>query len=82
MMGTIMFFIVLRFRKHNHAEGWLFGLYCFLAGLERFIVEFFRAKDDRFFGTLTVAQLIAIGFALFGAIWMSMRWNPAQRVRA
>ena len=77
LMGTIMFFIVWKLRKQVHGEGWLFGLYCFLAGLERFIVEFFRAKDDRFFAMgLTAAQLIAIAFALFGAIWMVMRWYP------
>jgi phosphatidylglycerol:prolipoprotein diacylglycerol transferase len=76
-MGTIMFFIVLRFRKHNHGNGWLFGLYCFLAGIERFIVEFFRAKDDRFLGGgLTIAQLIAIVFALFGAGLMAVKWSP------
>jgi phosphatidylglycerol:prolipoprotein diacylglycerol transferase len=47
-----------------------------MQGIERFIVEFFRAKDDRFFAYgLTTAQLIAIGFALFGAIWMYMRRN-------
>ena len=79
MMGAIMFFIVLRFRKHSHGEGWLFGLYCLLAGLERFIVEFFRAKDDRFLGGgFTLAQLIAIGFALFGAAWMMYKWNPSR----
>jgi phosphatidylglycerol:prolipoprotein diacylglycerol transferase len=77
LMGTIMFFIVLRFRKHNHGNGWLFGLYCFLAGVERFIVEFFRAKDDRFLGGgLTIAQLIAIVFALFGAGLMAAKWAP------
>ena len=78
-MGTIMFFIVLRLRNHKHGDGWLFGLYCVLAGIERFIVEFFRAKDDRFFAAgLTVAQLIAIAFALFGAIWMMVKWNPPR----
>ena len=78
LMGTIMFFIIFHFRDHKHREGWLFGMYCFLAGVERFIVEFFRAKDDRFFmGGITTAQLIAIGFALFGAVWMLLRWNPA-----
>lgn len=77
LMGTVMFFIVLRFRKHNHGDGWLFGLYCFLAGIERFIVEFFRAKDDRFLGGgLTIAQLIAIVFALFGAGLMMVKWAP------
>jgi phosphatidylglycerol:prolipoprotein diacylglycerol transferase len=75
LMGAIMFFIVWKFRKSVHGHGWLFGLYCFLAGIERFIVEFFRAKDDRFFAAgLTAAQLIAIAFALFGAIWMFLRW--------
>jgi len=79
VMGAIMFFIVLALRKHKHAEGWLFGVYCFLAGLERFIVEFFRAKDDRFFvGGLTAAQMIAIAFALFGAIWMAVKWAPTR----
>lgn len=78
LMGTIMFFIILRFRKQPHGDGWLFGLYCLLAGVERFIVEFFRAKDDRFLGGgLTLAQLIALGFAVFGATWMATRWKPA-----
>jgi phosphatidylglycerol:prolipoprotein diacylglycerol transferase len=82
-MGAIMFFIVLALRKHKHADGWLFGVYCLLAGIERFIVEFFRAKDDRFFaGGLTAAQLIAIAFALFGAIWMAVKWNPARTAKA
>jgi phosphatidylglycerol---prolipoprotein diacylglyceryl transferase len=80
LMGTVMFFIVLRFRKHDHGDGWLFGLYCLLAGLERFIVEFFRAKDDRFLpGGLTAAQLIAIIFALFGAILMAVKWSPRAK---
>ncbi|HUQ48269.1 MAG TPA: prolipoprotein diacylglyceryl transferase family protein [Gemmatimonadaceae bacterium] len=76
LMGFIMFMILWRVRDHKHAVGWLFGFFCFLQGLERFIVEFFRAKDDRFFAYgLTTAQLIAIGFALFGALWMYMRRN-------
>ncbi|MEP6905140.1 MAG: prolipoprotein diacylglyceryl transferase family protein [Gemmatimonadales bacterium] len=79
-LGFIMFVILWRFRDHKHAEGWLFGFYCVLAGLERFIIEFFRAKDDRFFaGGLTAAQLIAIAFAIGGAIWMSMRWNVTPK---
>ena len=77
-MGTIMFFIVLRLRKHSHGDGWLFGVYCLLAGIERFIVEFFRAKDDRFFGVLTVAQLIALGFAVFGLALMAYKWSPRR----
>ncbi len=75
-LGFVMFLILWRFRKHTHAEGWLFGLYCVLAGIERFIIEFVRAKDDRFFGPLTMAQVIAIAFAVGGVAWMWMRRNP------
>ena len=66
VMGFIMFAILWRYRDHEHAEGWLFGLYCVLAGAERFIVEFFRAKDDRFFGIFTMAQMIAIAIFFVG----------------
>src|SRR5829696_7028262 len=74
-MGFIMFLILWRYRDHKHAEGWLFGLYCVLAGAERFIVEFFRAKDDRFFGPLSSAQLVAVGFIVVGSAIMAVRWN-------
>lgn len=76
-LGFVMFLILWRFRNHKHAEGWLFGLYCVLAGVERFIIEFVRAKDDRFFfGTFTTAQLIAVAFAIGGAVWMYVRRSP------
>ena len=72
-MGIVMFLILWRYRDHKHAEGWLFGLYCVLAGMERFIVEFFRAKDDRFFGMLTMAQMIATAVFLVGVAVMYAR---------
>lgn len=72
-MGLAMFAVLWRLRDHKHAEGWLFGLYCIMAGAERFIVEFFRAKDDRFFGSLTLAQVIAISFIAAGFLWMRAR---------
>jgi phosphatidylglycerol:prolipoprotein diacylglycerol transferase len=67
-LGLVMFAILWRMRDHKHAEGWLFGIYCVLAGAERFIIEFFRAKDDRFFGPLTLAQVIAVAFMAAGVI--------------
>ena len=77
ILGFVMFLILWRFRNHKHAEGWLFGLYCVLAGIERFVIEFVRAKDDRFFmGTFTMAQVIALLFAIGGAVWMYVRRNP------
>ncbi|MEP6766518.1 MAG: prolipoprotein diacylglyceryl transferase family protein [Gemmatimonadaceae bacterium] len=73
VMGFIMFFILWRNRKHTHQEGWLFGVYCVLAGTERFIVEFFRAKDDRFIAGLTIAQAIGLAIATVGVIVMATR---------
>jgi len=80
LLGVIMFLILWRLRDHKHAEGWLFGVYCVLAGLERFAVEIFRAKDDRLAMGLTYAQLIAIAFVVGGALWMAWRWRitPAK----
>jgi phosphatidylglycerol:prolipoprotein diacylglycerol transferase len=75
VLGFAMFAVLWRLRGHKHAEGWLFGLYCVLAGAERFVIEFFRAKDDRFYGPFTAAQVIAMAIGLSGAVWMYMRRN-------
>lgn len=74
-LGLIMFGILWRMRDHKHAEGWLFGVYCVLAGIERFLIEFLRAKDDRttLYGGLSYAQLIAIAFTIGGFVWMWWR---------
>ena len=79
LLGFIMFAILWRIRDHKHAEGWLFGVYCVLAGIERFIVEFFRAKDDRFGWTLglSMAQLIALGITVAGFAIMQIRKNTS-----
>jgi phosphatidylglycerol:prolipoprotein diacylglycerol transferase len=73
VLGFVMFAILWRYRDHKHAEGWLFGLYLVLAGIERFLIEFLRAKDDRFFGPLTAAQVIGLALTALGVVWMQMR---------
>lgn len=80
-MAFILFLILWRLRDHKHAEGWLMGVYCVMAGVERFIVEFFRAKDDRFFGVLTVAQVIALVFIAIGIAVMAMRSRVTPEAR-
>lgn len=65
-ISTLIFFALWRIRDHGHRKGWLFLLWLVLAGLERFAVEFLRAKDDRFFGFLTLAQMISLGIVAFG----------------
>ncbi len=71
-LSVLIFAVLWRLRGRGKPIGWLFSLWIVLAGLERFVVEFFRAKDDRFFGVLTLAQIISL--ALVGAgIWMMRR---------
>lgn len=69
-MITVMFLIIWRLRKHQHREGWLFGVYLVLAGIERFLVEFVRAKDDLLSFGLTIAQVISIAAILGGIAWL------------
>lgn len=81
-LSTLIFLALWRLRKHPHQAGWLFMLWLALAGMERFLVEFFRAKDDRFFGALTVAQIISLGLIAVG-VWGFQRLSrrPARRGR-
>ncbi len=74
-LGLMMFGILWRLRDHKHAEGWLFGVYCVLAGIERFVIEFFRAKDDRFGWALglSTAQVLALGVTAVGVAIMMVR---------
>jgi phosphatidylglycerol:prolipoprotein diacylglycerol transferase len=65
-LSTLIFLVLWRLRFHQHRPGWLFALWLTLAGMERFVVEFFRAKDDRFFGIITLAQLISLSIVFVG----------------
>jgi phosphatidylglycerol:prolipoprotein diacylglycerol transferase len=70
-MSTLIFFVLWRIRDHRHRKGWLFLLWLVLAGVERFLVEFLRAKDDRFFGVLTLAQVISMSIVAFGVVGLA-----------
>jgi phosphatidylglycerol---prolipoprotein diacylglyceryl transferase len=71
-LGVVMFWILWRMRRHGHGAGWLFGMYCVLAGIERFIVEFFRAKGD-IVGPLTSAQWVALAIGAVGVLLLTTR---------
>lgn len=77
VLGFIMFLVLWRMRDHKHAQGWLFGVYMVFAGLERFVIEFFRAKDDRLLVGLTYAQGIALVFVALGVVVMIARSRVA-----
>lgn len=73
-----VFMLLWRLRGHGNGTGWLFGLYLLLAGTERFLVEFVRAKSDHVAIGLTMAQVTALGLVVLGGVTMALwRRGPA-----
>ena len=70
-LSTLIFFFLWKIRGDARTSGWIFMLWLALAGAERFAVEFLRAKDDRFFGVLTLAQVISLAIVAAGVIGMT-----------
>jgi phosphatidylglycerol---prolipoprotein diacylglyceryl transferase len=70
----LAFGVLWAFRRRVRPIGWLFGLYLVFAGAERFAVEFLRAKDDRFLGPFTLAQLTSVILIGVG-VWLLTLWR-------
>jgi phosphatidylglycerol:prolipoprotein diacylglycerol transferase len=81
-LSTLIFFLLWKIRGDGRATGWIFMLWLALAGTERFMVEFLRAKDDRFFGILTLAQIISLAIVAAGLIGMTRVRNRPVSVPA
>lgn len=75
VLSMLIFVGLWRMRRHPHRAGWLFMLWMALAGLERFLVEIVRVKDDRFFGPLSLAQLISLGLVAVGTWGVVRLWE-------
>jgi phosphatidylglycerol:prolipoprotein diacylglycerol transferase len=66
----VAFAVLWVLRKKGRPVGWLFGVYLVFAGVERFLVEIVRAKDDRLLGPFTIAQLASVILLAIGALLM------------
>jgi phosphatidylglycerol:prolipoprotein diacylglycerol transferase len=77
-ISLLIFFVLWRLRFQDRKAGWLFSLWLVLAGAERLFIEFFRAKDDRFFGPLSLAQILSIGLIALGG-WLMVRLGSGAR---
>jgi phosphatidylglycerol:prolipoprotein diacylglycerol transferase len=64
-------------RDHTHAMGWLFGCYLVIAGVERFVIEIVRAKDDRVLHGFTIAQATSVAMVVIGLVVIRKRMAPA-----
>lgn len=70
----LAFTILWKLRLKEWGTGAIFGVYLMMAGVERFLVEILRAKDDRFFGGFTAAQLTSVAITVVGiAVFMRLR---------
>jgi phosphatidylglycerol:prolipoprotein diacylglycerol transferase len=70
----VAFAVLWALRKRGRPIGWLFGLYLVFAGVERFLVEIVRAKDDRFLGPFTLAQFTSVIVTLIGVLLLT-KWR-------
>ena len=67
--GLLFIFVVLKYaQKRSHQEGMVFVLYLWLAGIERFVVEFFRADHDVLWLGLSLFQYIALIIFIVGLV--------------
>lgn len=74
--GLTIFAILMWRQRRAPQRGSQFGLFLILLGVERFLVEFVRVKDDRFFGPFTLAQLISVILIVIGTSLMLRRASP------
>jgi len=73
----VMFVILWRYNDRPHVRGRAFGLFLIMLGIERFLIEIIRAKDDRFLGPFTVAQLISVLAVIVGGALLARRQRAA-----
>jgi phosphatidylglycerol:prolipoprotein diacylglycerol transferase len=66
--ALVMFGVLMAVNRRPHRRGLSWALFLIMLGIERFLVEIVRAKDDRFFGGFTVAQLISVLLVVAGLI--------------
>ncbi|HTS87954.1 MAG TPA: prolipoprotein diacylglyceryl transferase [Gemmatimonadales bacterium] len=77
VMMLAVFAMLWRLRLRAKPIGWLFGVYLLAAGIERFLIEIVRAKDDRFFGIFTLAQAVSVLLIVGGAF--AIAWLAKAR---
>ncbi len=73
------FMLLWSLRKSDRATGWIFGLYLVIAGVERFLIEILRAKDDRFLGPFTLAQLTSVLLVGVG-LWLVTKLSGREQI--
>ena len=72
-LSLVVFAAVFALREHRHRPGWLFAFWLGLYGVQRFVIEIWRIKEDRvLFEVLSVAQLLSVALGA-GAVYVALR---------
>ena len=75
----ILFLILWKYRKSTKIKDILFFLYLFLAGVERFFIEFIRTNQKYVFELFSGAQVISIMMIIIGLYFMK---NPIKEAKS
>ena len=74
----IIFAVLMVMARRPQPRGRIAGVFLMLLGVERFLVEIVRAKDDRFLGPFTIAQLISVVAVILGSFLVLRRSQAVE----
>ncbi len=82
-MAFLSFGLLWYLRDQKHKAGWLFAVYSFMTGFERFFVEKIRVNTKYDFGfiQMTQAEILSIFLMAGGIYWMLKLWKPEDAKR-
>ena len=74
LYGFIIFFILLRIKRNEQYDGYIFLFFLVLYSVSRFINEFFRFYEHRImvFNLFTITQVVCIAIFLFALFFMNV----------
>jgi phosphatidylglycerol:prolipoprotein diacylglycerol transferase len=80
-IALVMFYFLWTIGARAHRQGQLFGLFMVMYAIERFLIEFVRAKGDRILLGLSTAQIASMIVLALG-LWLLNRPGapPAPKV--
>jgi prolipoprotein diacylglyceryltransferase len=73
VFGLFIIFLILKKAQNKpHQAGFIFVYYLWLAAIERFIVEFYRADHVTYWLNFSLAQFVALGVFAVGLVLMKV----------
>lgn len=81
-LALVMFVILWRLAARRLKPGQLFAMFMILYAIERFIIEFVRAKTDRWVFGLSTSQLASVVLLVVGVYFWYRQSKQTERVPA